>query len=250
VSAGWRVELARGVMQHVKQWRGHVVFIHINKTGGTSNERALQLRSERICARDKLARMGARRWQRAFKFAFVRNPWDKVVSHYHYRVSTGRSGLQDEHFPFAGWVRLAYRDRDPRYCDVPLMFAPQLEWIVDARGQIMVDFVGRFERLHEDFAAVCRRIGAHAALPHVKPTAHGDYRDFYDAGSRAIIARAFAPDLEQFGYRFQPGSAGWRSCGNSSTSRMLGESVSSMTRRSTPIPRPAAGGMPYSRARM
>ncbi len=38
--------------------------------------------------------------------------------------------------------------------------------------------------------------------------------------------------------------------GNSSTSRIDGASVSSMTKRSMPMPTPPAGGMPYSSARM
>jgi hypothetical protein len=41
-----------------------------------------------------------------------------------------------------------------------------------------------------------------------------------------------------------------RMCGNSSTSRIEGASANSITVRSTPNPSPAAGGMPYSRARM
>ena len=194
--------LSRAVLKHVNHWRGRVVFIHINKTGGTSIECALHLRSERLSAREKRARLGERRWQRAFKFAFVRNPWDKVVSHYHYRVRTGKAGFDDDHPPFGDWVRLAYRDRNPRYYDVPLMFASQLEWVADREGHVLVDFIGRFERLDEDFAEVCRHIGVRAELPRVKTTSHAHYRDFYDDETRAIVARAFAPDLERFGYRF------------------------------------------------
>jgi hypothetical protein len=194
--------LSRAVLKHVNHWRGRVVFIHINKTGGTSIERALHLRSERLSAREKRARLGERRWQRAFKFAFVRNPWDKVVSHYHYRVRTGKAGLDDDHLPFGDWVRLAYRDRNPRYYDVPLMFASQFEWIADEEGRLLLDFIGRFEQLDEDFAEVCRRIGVRAELPHVKTTSHAHYRDFYDDETRAIVARAFAQDLERFDYRF------------------------------------------------
>ena len=41
-----------------------------------------------------------------------------------------------------------------------------------------------------------------------------------------------------------------RSEGNRITSRMLGESVTSIISRSTPMPQPPVGGMPYSRARM
>ena len=47
----------------------------------------------------------------------------------------------------------------------------------------------------------------------------------------------------------QPSRSG-RIWGNSKTSRIDAESVSSMTRRSIPIPSPAVGGRPYSRARM
>ena len=202
MSTGRWAGLARGVMKHVNHWRGRIVFIHINKTGGTSIERALQLRSERISACEKRARMGERRWQRAFKFAFVRNPWDKVVSHYHYRAHTGRIALDAGPPPFNDWVRLSYRDHDPRYWDEPLMFASQHEWIADADGRIAIDFIGRFERIDEDFAEVCRRAGVRAALPRVKTTSHADYRDFYDDESRAIVGRVFARDLELFDYRF------------------------------------------------
>jgi len=202
VNANLWFGLSRAVLKHVNHWRGRVVFIHINKTGGTSIECALHLRSERLSAREKRARLGERRWQRAFKFAFVRNPWDKVVSHYHYRVRTEKTGLDDGHLPFGDWVRLAYRDRNPRYCDVPLMFASQFEWIADEEGRLLVDFVGRFERLDEDFAEVCRRIGVRAELPRVKTTAHAHYRDFYDDETRAIVARVFAQDLERLGYRY------------------------------------------------
>ena len=39
-------------------------------------------------------------------------------------------------------------------------------------------------------------------------------------------------------------------CGNKITSRILGISVSSITKRSIPIPQPPVGGIPYSRAWM
>jgi hypothetical protein len=195
-------ELQRAVLKHVNAWRGRYVFIHINKTGGTSIERALHLRSERMTALEKLARMGPQRFARAFKFAFVRNPWDKVVSHYHYRVRTNRTGLADSGLGFREWVLRAYGERDPRYHDEPKMFMPQVRWVSDDAGRCIVDFIGRFESLADDFAEVCRRIGVEAVLPHVKTTSHGHYREAYDDETRALVAARFAPDIEAYGYRF------------------------------------------------
>lgn len=195
-------EIRRGVLKHVNAWRGRYVFIHINKTGGTSVERALHLRSERKTAREKRAEMGTARFERAFSFAFVRNPWDKVVSHYHYRVRTNRTGLADAGLPFRDWVLRAYGERDPRYHDEPKMFMPQVYWVGDDEGRCLIDFVGRFERLSDDFAEVCRRIGVEATLPRIKTTAHAHYRDAYDDETRALVGERFAPDLAEYGYTF------------------------------------------------
>jgi hypothetical protein len=56
------------------------VFIHINKTGGSSIEMALKLRAEHLTVQEKIKEIGVRRWQEKLSFTVVRNPWDKVVS--------------------------------------------------------------------------------------------------------------------------------------------------------------------------
>ena len=71
------------------------VFIHINKTAGSSIEKALKLRFEHKTALEKRAEIGPELFAEKFVFAFVRNPWDKVVSHYHYRVRTNQNGFGD-----------------------------------------------------------------------------------------------------------------------------------------------------------
>lgn len=185
-----------------------VIFIHINKTGGSSIERALGLPFQHRTAMDIREDIGAARWQGRFKFAFVRNPWDKVASHYRFRVKTDQTGLGESRLEFSEWVKRAYGDRDPRYYDNPLMFMPQLDWISDEDGQVAVDFIGRFERLADDFQEVCRRIGVHATLPHLKSSGDHDYRDAYDEAARAIVADRFARDLEHFGYTFDGAGTG------------------------------------------
>lgn len=178
------------------------VFVHINKTGGSSVERALRLPFRHRTAREIRDEIGERQWAKRFKFTFVRNPWDKVASHYHYRITTNRTGLRTNPIPFPEWVRLAYEEQDPRYFDNPRMFMPQLDWITDQTPEILVDFVGRFERLSEDFAHVARIIGRPTELPHLKRSENRDYRLQYDDRTAEIVAEHFAKDIAAFGYSF------------------------------------------------
>jgi len=177
------------------------VFVHINKTGGTSIERALGLPFQHRTAAELRRMVGTRRWRERFSFAFVRNPWDKVASHYRYRVKTNQTGLGSRRVGFEEWVRLAYGERDPRFYDQVRMFMPQVDWISE-NGLIIVDFVGRFERIHEDFQHVCAIVGRRAQLPHLKSSGREDYRRLYSDETAAIVARCFARDLETFGYTF------------------------------------------------
>ena len=62
------------------------VFIHINKTAGMSVGKALGLKKQHLTAGEYKNSLGIRRWNKSFKFIIVRNPWDKVVSHYFHRV--------------------------------------------------------------------------------------------------------------------------------------------------------------------
>lgn len=179
-----------------------VVFVHINKTGGSSIEAALGLPFQHRTALELRRALGPRRWERRFSFAFVRNPWSRVASHYAYRVQTNQTGLGDGRTGFTEWVRLAYGERHPRFHDQPKMFQPQLDWITDEEGSIIVDYIGRFERLREDFAAVCARIGRTATLPHLKSSRGKDYRRLYDDETAEIVARWFARDIARFDYTF------------------------------------------------
>lgn len=178
------------------------VFIHINKTGGSSIERALGTGLDHSTAQEKYDQLGAAAWQRKFTFSIVRNPWDKVVSHYHYRVQTNQTGMGDNPIPFDQWLQRCYLERDPRYFDQERMFMPQRRWLVNAAGEMLVEFVGRFENLQQDFSIICERLSVRAELGHAKPSGRGSYRDYYDDASRDLVARCFEEDLQAFGYSF------------------------------------------------
>ncbi|MFT6052000.1 MAG: chondroitin 4-sulfotransferase 11 [Halioglobus sp.] len=178
------------------------VFVHINKTGGSSIERALGISQDHSTALEKYRQLGAKAWEQKFVFAVVRNPWDKVVSHYHYRVKTKQTGLDDSPIAFREWVLRCYLDRDPQYYDQPRMFMPQWHWLIDEKGKSLVDFVGRFENLNQDFATISDRLSLGSSLGHVKPSSRGSYQNYYNEETQALIEASFAEDIDAFGYRF------------------------------------------------
>ena len=198
--------LAEQALRHLSHLRARYLFdfsfVHINKTGGSSVERALALPFQHKTAAELREELGARRWERRFRFTIIRNPWDRAVSHYYYRVMTNQTGLGDGAVAFGEWIERVYGERDPRYYDQPRMFMPQLDWLTDREGRLLVEFIGRFETLEKDFTEICRRTGRRATLPHLKRSARPDYRQAYTDRTAELVGRWFAADASAFGYSF------------------------------------------------
>ena len=58
------------------------IFVHIIKTGGTSIDKLFRGRTGHKFAKNYKKDVGNKKWNNYFKFTFVRNPWDKMVSQY------------------------------------------------------------------------------------------------------------------------------------------------------------------------
>ncbi len=183
------------------------IFVHLNKTGGTSIEKMFEPDADQKDVRYKHADVAyyrkkfPKQFRDYFKFAFVRNPWDWLVSRYHW--SRDRQKLFD--YSFDEMLR-RLEQRIPLAADAPWLekeaLRPQFDRLA-WRGAIAVDFVGRFEHLQRDFDVVSERLRiAPRELPHVFATQHTRYVDYYDDTTRALVAQHYAPDIEAFGYRF------------------------------------------------
>lgn len=184
-------------------------FVHINKTGGSSIENALGIKFQHKTASEQISEIGLEAWKSRFTFSFVRNPWDRVVSHYHWRVKTNQTGLGLSPIPFNDWVKFSYGENNPKYYDKPKMFMPQIKWITEDnstnRAKIAVNFIGRFEKLHTDFGTICSMLSLKTQpdLPHLKPSNRTqDYTQYYNTRSRDIIGEWFAKDVLIFDYKF------------------------------------------------
>jgi len=67
---------------------------------------------------------------------------------------------------------------------------------------LLVDAVGRFESLEEDFSQICRRLGLSANLPHANRSSHRDYRFYYTDRTIEYVADRCRDDISRFGYAF------------------------------------------------
>ena len=133
-----------------------------------------------------------------FIFAFVRNPFDRLVSEYHF-LRLHRS------MPFRDFVLHLVRmvfESDKTEEWFSFHFLPQLEFI-SLDGTIRCDFVGRFESLERDYQTVCQTLKLDCrALPKHKTSVRQAYRGYYDAETRSAVERYYRTDLETFGYAF------------------------------------------------
>ncbi|MEO8011298.1 MAG: sulfotransferase family 2 domain-containing protein [Dokdonella sp.] len=136
-----------------------------------------------------------------FKFAFVRNPYDRFVS---YCAFMSRETGQFEASPQA-FMRYIIRDKPPLQ---HILFRPQHEMLCDANGHVAMDQIGRVETMQGDYDSICARIGIPTTtLEHVNASRHHAYSEYYDAELQALVARMYARDLELFNYTFESGSA-------------------------------------------
>ena len=158
-----------------------------------------------------------------FKFAFVRNPWNRMVSIYKYfeydKISSFKSFLTGEF-------------RNNLFKNKHWFVGPQSDYVYSEDGELLVDYVGRFEDLQNDFNHICKQIGLPPTkLPHVnasknkrsilsknpksmlrnilytlkikKPPYYKNYRKYYDKESIDLVAEFYQKDIELFGYDFE-----------------------------------------------
>ncbi len=134
-----------------------------------------------------------------FTFGFVRNPWDKLVSQYHWCRKQMRSETPKD---FSEYVtdKLVHNNFES---DGEIRYVSQVDFFRNAQGVIDLDFIGRFESLQEDFNRVCISIKLEPIqLPHISRYIRDHYSTFYTSALRGLVADVYSDDIEVFGYTF------------------------------------------------
>jgi hypothetical protein len=134
--------------------------------------------------------LGAEQFRNFYRFTCVRNPWDRMVSYYFTPTQSPDTwnrkkfrGIISQAVSVADYLRLDDEEEDP--------FAN-------------VDYIMRFENLHDDFRAVCRRLDISTpTLPRYNRSTRECYSKYYDEELRELVSTRFAAEIERFGYTFE-----------------------------------------------
>lgn len=219
------------------------IFIHIGKTGGTSIEKVLCKHLgidfettkkdpngewwKHEWAKGILKRVGEDAWNEYFTFAFVRNPYDMLLSLYsmytQYPEYTDRENHWDLYHPwnqFKSFEDLITAMREDSYesdnnwrvqldglgaKNTPQVWNGlknlQSKYLEDEDQNLLVDFVGKYETLQDDFNYCCKKIG----IPELDlvwhgATKHKNYRDIYTNDMIDFVTEHSWRDIHRFGY--------------------------------------------------
>jgi len=222
------------------------IFIHIPKTAGSSIELFFDEYPEEqhVLATKCISLYGKQKWSKYYRFAFVRNPWDRIVSwflwsnrdcfHYNWKTAAGFGTWANKQTEWGiggghpkvqeGWYT-SLKDDFERFVlsientkdkdDYDLLIkgnaykgkwiASQSTWIKNSRGKMVLDFVGKYENLEQDFKKVCTKLNikyqplAKAKVLYNRP----HYSNFYNKKTKERIAKLYDDDIRNFNYRYE-----------------------------------------------
>ena len=199
------------------------VFVHVQKTAGTSLAQILaphclqpsRSRLNRIASdlrlvdwrrhhfhrHDSLRRVQSvlpvAVYRNMFKFAFVRNPWSRLVSYYEFILRTKDHHRRDKVENLGG-----FDDFVELFTGNPRR--SQWSMLLDRDGKLGLDFVGRMENLDADINSLCQRLDIEAAsIPHRKKSGNLAWRDYYTPRSADLVRQRWSAEIEAFGYSFE-----------------------------------------------
>lgn len=182
----------RTVISHDKKF----VWFWNSKVGGTTIRDILE-KNDPNAARDSYLRY--KLYPDYFKFCFVRNPWDRVVSCYENKVvKRSYKPLKECYYKdfeyFVNFLDRQNLERADRHIKLQTSAIPLKE----------VDFIGRLENFDEDFSYVLKRLNfQNTDYEHKNPSSHKHYSTYYTPRTQEIIGRKYKADIEYFGYTFE-----------------------------------------------
>jgi len=195
------------------------IFIHIPKNAGRSVQKIFFPNYPDVGHNSLLhyKLYNNEKFNNYFKFAFVRNPWDRLVSAYHFLVKGGlnsnepvakrwsenlkNTGIEN----FESFVLSMSNPHFSRYFLNMRHLRPQHLWITDENGNLALDFVGRVETFDKDMKIIKDQLKIRSKYQQVKVnvTDHDNYKNLYTDRMKEIVSEFYKKDIEMFDYNFE-----------------------------------------------
>ena len=144
--------------------------------------------------------IGDNAWDLYFKFTFVRNPWDWLVSQFCYNyeyLSRTLFKFEKQHFD-AIWNLLKLHNQS-LYTDNYYQYT----FVYNEQGNKIIDHIASFENLEEEIKMLCAKIGLNTRkIPKLNLSAHKHYRELYTEETKLLVEQHYKRDIELFSYSY------------------------------------------------
>jgi hypothetical protein len=186
------------------------LFVHIPKTGGSAIIKHLyqtqNVGHHSASFYEKI--YGELLFNQYFKFAIVRNPYDRLYSAYAY-LSKGGGSSKDEAFARQhGIDKLSFEDFveewiSPERIYLGLHLVPQTFYITDTNDNVIIDYVGYFENLNNDFDLIKMRLGniGDALKLYNTSARKSSYKEVYTKSMFDKVYHIYRLDFKLLGYK-------------------------------------------------
>jgi hypothetical protein len=188
--------------------KNNCIFIHIPKAAGTSVLHALSGSTVHIqrdhCSAFNFKSADKKRFEKSYKFAFVRDPVDRLQSVHRYLLSGG-NGINNKRLStlistkLVNFEDFVFNYLDPMRLHTEVLFRPQFSFLCNEHYDVLVDFVGRYEQIDKDFEIIKSQLNLSGDLPKSNISkASSETR--LDVKVVDRIKELYSKDFELFGY--------------------------------------------------
>jgi hypothetical protein len=185
------------------------IFVHITKTAGTSVAKSLfGYLPYHYTAIDYRVIYGKQAFDQYFKFAFVRNPWDRLYSAYRYLKAGGwndddKVWAQDNLSQYELFQTFVKQWLTKDNINKHKHFWPQSRFVCDDHNNLLIDHLAYFETINDDYDVIKKKLSTGQDIGHNNANPGSSYKDVYDVETRDIVATVYAGDIALFGYDFE-----------------------------------------------
>jgi len=197
-----------------------LLFIHIPKTAGTSIIKMFNMdEKEGHISCNQYEESNKILYDNAYKFAIVRNPWDKFVSCYEYAKmkksywhSINGDSIYGKHIDydlvtkydnFNDFIKYLSDIEEPILPLKSVNWTYQYQWICDNKFNIKIDTVYRYEHLNYMIKDLNNKFNYNLELPHINKSKDKDYKTYYNDNSIHFVNKIYKKDIDLFNYKFK-----------------------------------------------